>query len=309
MNNTDLTNYLQLHENFLRQYIEDTNIPASQLKAAILYSLFPGGKRFRPTLVYACGEILNTRLEVLDIIAISIELMHSFSLVHDDLPAMDDDDYRRGKLSCHKKFDEATAILTGDAIQALAIDILLEKLPKYLNSDKILKITHELIQACGPSGMVSGQCLDMSELINPNTNEETLTKIHHLKTGKLIAACIKMTLASTDVNSQHAKILNDFASELGILFQMQDDYLDKYGENNCLGKLRASDEANSKITFANIYPEAELLNIIKTKYDKIIANLTPIVDKSDKLLRILFDHRNKLQKNSENFTTYVDSNQ
>lgn len=309
MSNKDLANYLQRHENFLKQYIEDANIPAEKLKEAIIYSIFPGGKRFRPSVVYACGEILNIQLEVLDIIAASIELMHSFSLIHDDLPAMDNDDYRRGRLSCHCKFDEATAILAGDAIQALAVDVLLEKLPTYVEANKILQIIHELIQACGPSGMVSGQSLDMSELNQPNTDEDTLTKVHNLKTGKLIAACVKMTLTSTNADKKTTDILNNFAIDLGILFQMQDDYLDQYTNNNCSGKLRSSDKANNKITFANIYTKNKLLEIVQTKYDKIIRNLNPIANQSNKLRQILLCLRNKIQINPEKNSTHIDSYQ
>lgn len=294
MSNLEIAKYIQRHNKFLHNYINETDVPAKKLKEAIFYSLFPGGKRFRPTLVYVSGEILNVPLEILDIIAASIELMHSFSLVHDDLPAMDDDDYRRDKPSCHRAFDEATAILAGDAIQALAVDILITKLPEHLSLDKIMVITHELLQACGPAGMVSGQSLDMTELAKDKVTEEMLTKIHSLKTGKLIASCIKMTLASTASEPNVAKTLSNFALELGVLFQMQDDYLDKYGPKNCLGKLRSSDQANNKLTFANIYNATELLNLITEKYNKITTSLSTITDKSNTLMQIIFNLQAKI---------------
>ncbi len=291
MNNQTVNNYIKRHNDFLHNVIANTDIPAKKLKNAILYSVFPGGKRFRPVLVYLCGELLDTQIEVLDIISASIELMHSFSLVHDDLPAMDDDDYRRDKLSCHRAFDEATAILAGDAIQALAVDILITLLPKYLSNDKVLNITHELLLACGPSGMVSGQSLDMSELTKESIDEKTLLQIHSLKTGKLIAACIKMTLATTNSSLKVSETLNSFAEQLGILFQMQDDFLDKYGDN---GKFRSSDKENNKLTFANIYNEQELLSLIQNKYNKIFNSLNIFADNSKNLNEILLNLRSKI---------------
>lgn len=291
MNNTIISEYIARHNKFLYEVVNNTDIPAKQLKDAILYSLFPGGKRFRPILVYLCGEIFNIKIEVLDIISASIELIHSFSLIHDDLPAMDDDDYRRDKLSCHKAFNEATAILAGDAIQSLAIDILITHLPNYLANDKVLKITHELLLACGPSGMVSGQSLDMSELIKESIDEKTLTQIHSLKTGKLIAACIKMTIASTNVQPNIADSLYEFAEELGVLFQMQDDFLDKYGSN---GKQRSSDTENNKLTFAKIYNSQELYNLIQNKYNKLIGNLNLFTNSSTNLIQVLENLKSKV---------------
>ncbi len=290
-NDNIINNYIDRHNEFLHNIITNTDIPATKLKNAILYSVFPGGKRFRPVLVYLCGEILNIPLEVLDIIAASIELMHSFSLVHDDLPAMDDDDYRRDKLSCHRAFDEATAILAGDAIQTLAIDVLVTMLPKYISADKVLKITHELLLACGPSGMVSGQSLDMTELTKDSIDENTLIHIHSLKTGKLIAACIKMTLASTETAPNVSESLTKFAEQLGILFQMQDDYLDKYGDK---GKLRSSDNENHKLTFANIYTAQELLTVIQNNYTNLIDKLGIFTNGSNNLVHILLNLRSKV---------------
>ena len=152
-------NYKERHERVLHDLIEQADIPAERIREAMIYTLFPGGKRMRPMLVYLCGELLEIDLKTLDIIAAAIELIHCYSLVHDDLPAMDDDDTRRNKPSCHRAFDEATAILVGDGMQALAIDILLQYLPQSLPAAQIIAITHELIKACGPSGMVSGQSL------------------------------------------------------------------------------------------------------------------------------------------------------
>src|SRR5262249_48398568 len=154
-------------------------------------------------------------------------------------------DIRRGKPSCHKAFDEATAILVGDGMQASAIDILLSHLPNYLTPSQVIAITRELVNASGPAGMVSGQSLDLSELCKPTINESQLRTIHSLKTGKLILACFNMVLAAAfNPSASTVNALRSYASHLGLVFQMQDDYLDYYAKNDVLGKGRASDAAN-----------------------------------------------------------------
>ncbi|OGV31153.1 MAG: geranyl transferase [Legionellales bacterium RIFCSPHIGHO2_12_FULL_35_11] len=281
MNNSTIINYKNRHEQILHNIIDSTYIPAPILKEAIAYSVFPGGKRIRPILVYLTGELLNTNQSALDIIAASIELIHSFSLVHDDLPAMDNDDYRRDKLSCHKAYDEATAILVGDGTQALAIDILLTKLPNFISMNQVVSVTHELLQASGPSGMVSGQSLDMSELNNSLIDEKKLQEIHLLKTGKLISACMNMVIQASNPSVDEIEALTEFGKHLGLLFQMQDDYLDRYSENNSLGKCRKSDIANHKITFANIYSKYKLKEVINLHFAKAIECLTIFGGKAD----------------------------
>lgn len=284
--NNSFKRYHLRHEHALREYISHTSIPAARIKEAILYTLFPGGKRLRPLLVYLCGELVGVNIQSLDAIALAVELMHAYSLVHDDLPAMDNDDFRRGRPSCHRAFDEATAILVGDALQALAIDVLLTQLPSSQPSDQIIKITHTLITASGPAGMISGQCLDLSELDNPNLAETQLRTIHQLKTGKLISACIHMVLAAGSTSTLAANALSQFANHLGLLFQMQDDYLDRYS-NTTLGKNRASDLANQKITFANLYDKASLLALIDQLMQQTEHALTPFEQNSFNLLTLL----------------------
>ncbi len=270
MNNSHIDKYQTRHEKILRDLVNQADIPAHRIKDAMLYTLFPAGKRLRPMLVYLCGELLQTHIHSLDIIAVAIELMHTFSLVHDDLPAMDNDDYRRGRPSCHRAFDEATAILVGDGMQALSIDILLSELPKSLSMAQIVAVTKELVSACGPSGMVSGQSLDMSELSQLAIQEEQLRQIHLLKTGKLILACINMVLAASQPTERYdiswpnqVESLQSFGLHLGLLFQMQDDYLDRFGQSDLLGKGRSSDSANQKQTFATLCDQATLLEHIQ----------------------------------------------
>ena len=268
MNNPTFEAYLHHHEATLRQLIENTTIPAPRIKDAILYSLFPGGKRIRPLLVYLCGDLLHVDRPSLDIIAAAIELIHGYSLVHDDLPAMDNDDLRRGKPSCHRAFDEATAILAGDGMQFLAIDLLLTHLPKTLALPKVLTITHALVKASGAEGIVSGQSLDLSELTSTPIDEATLRDIHQLKTGSLIMACIHMVLAASDATDDEASALRQFANHLGLVFQMQDDYLDRYDQHNHLGKGRSSDLANDKTTFATLHSQAALFDIIHAHFNQ-----------------------------------------
>lgn len=286
MINLDINHYLTHHESVLKELVCSAEIPATALKEAMLYTLFPGGKRLRPVLVYLCGEILNISLPALDLIAAAIEITHCYSLVHDDLPAMDNDDLRRGKPSCHKAYGEATAILVGDGLQALAIELLLEKLPKYLNPSQVIKVTQELVKASGPAGMVSGQSLDLSELIKPEISEAELRQIHSLKTGKLILACIKMVLAAGNPTEQAANNLTDYARLLGLVFQMQDDYLDCYAKPEVLGKGRSSDLANQKITFASLYKEKALAALIDNYFETAKEKLVPFSEKAANLLAL-----------------------
>lgn len=257
-----LTHYKERHETHLKHLIETAEIPATRIKEAMNYTLFPGGKRLRPLLVYLCGTLLNIPIDVLDHLAAAVELIHCYSLVHDDLPAMDNDDLRRGKPSCHRAFDEATAILVGDGMQAFAVELLINTLPALLPAPRVIAIVHVLVNACGPTGMVSGQSLDLSELNNPQLNEPLLRHIHTLKTGRLMQACINMPLAATTPTAWERDALRAFSTHLGLVFQMQDDYLDAYHAPETLGKNRASDAANQKITFAQLYSKDELKSLI-----------------------------------------------
>lgn len=282
------------HEHVLQKIIETTDIPAARIREAISYVLFPGGKRLRPLLVYLCGELTDVRQESLDSIAAAIEFTHCYSLVHDDLPAMDNDDLRRGKPSCHKAFDEATAILVGDAMQILAVDILLEYLPHTLSAEQVINVTRELVQASGPAGMISGQSLDLSELAKPAISEAALRNIHLLKTGRLISACVKMVIRAGNPSPAEAKALEQFAYHLGLVFQMQDDYLDKYNDAT-LGKGRASDEANQKTTFATLYEKKELLQLIIEHFQEAQEALSVFGERAS----ILKDFIYQLQRRSE----------
>lgn len=282
-----ISNYIKRHEEFLSELINESSVPATTIRSAINYSLFPGGKRIRPILVYLTGSLLNLDLKVLDVIAAAIELTHCYSLIHDDLPAMDNDDFRRGKASCHKAFDEATAILVGDGMQALAIEVLLTNLSPLLQAKQVIAITLELVKASGISGMVSGQSLDLSELAKSSTNEEQLREIHYLKTGRLILACVEMVLnAHPSVPEAYQVALRTYASHLGIVFQMQDDYLDRYAPTEVLGKGRSSDLANQKTTFAALYSQHKLEEEIRNHYQIALDALKIFDQKASALIEL-----------------------
>lgn len=296
MNNSVINNYIQRHEEFLKQIMTHSFIPAKTIYSAIDYALFPGGKRIRPILVYLTGDLLDIDLNILDVIAAAIELTHCYSLIHDDLPAMDNDDLRRGKPSCHKAFDEATAILAGDGMQALAIEVLLTHLSPLLQPQQILAITLELVQASGISGMVSGQSLDLSELAKESTGETQLREIHYLKTGRLILACIEMVLKAHSGPEKYKDALRAYANHLGLVFQMQDDYLDRYAPPEVLGKNRSSDLMNQKTTFATLLSQKELEAQIRENYQIALGSLKIFEQKALHLIELTkkLEDRSKL---------------
>ncbi len=285
--NDHIPSLIQQHEQYLRQLIHSLDMAAPELKKAVSYSLLAGGKRFRPLLIYLSGEIFDLSLPVRDILAASVEMMHSYSLIHDDLPAMDNDDFRRGKPTCHRVFDEATAILAGDALASWSVEILLERLPRYLVSDKVIAIARCLLQASGPLGMVSGQSLDLTVLNGSEVTEHALRRIHHLKTGRLISACIDMVLlAAQQHSSNNAEPIQAYARELGLVFQMQDDYLDRFASPLRLGKNRSSDTANVKYTYADHLGKEKLYCEIETLFAKAIENLQYYGSKAEPLIHL-----------------------
>lgn len=263
--------YLPRFEQALIHYFEQAPFPSERLKQAIHYSLFPGGKRIRPLLVYGIGEILQLDEKVSDLLAIAIEMIHSYSLIHDDLPAMDDDDLRRGLPTCHRAFDEATAILAGDALQTLAFEALATYLPRYIQDGQVVQAIKLLAKASGSSGMVSGQMMDLF-FLNQAVNFEILSKTHALKTGALFSACIEMPMALTSMSAEIISGLQVFSQTFGLVYQMQDDFLDRYSVVSH-GKGRLSDVENGKFTFADLCSETELKLHIQTQFEQALDAL------------------------------------
>ncbi len=233
------------------RFNQNTNDSHQKLSEAMRYSLFNGGKRIRPLLIYASAYAFNEPNTLTDAAAAAIECIHTYSLIHDDLPAMDDDELRRGKPTCHIAFDEATAILAGDALQALAFEWLSQP---YLNSDPVkqLKMCQVLATASGAQGMVSGQSIDLAAVGN-SLSLEALTHMHRLKTGALISASTQLGALSTGVNDEkHLDALYHYSNAIGLAFQIQDDILDVTADTATLGKQQGADIANNKPTFVSL---------------------------------------------------------
>ena len=226
----------------------------SRVTEAIHYSVMNGGKRIRPQIILLLCEMLEVEITSnnIDLIAAAGELIHCYSLIHDDLPAMDDDDYRRGQLSCHKQFDEATAILAGDAIQPLSLEVLTSIEDPNLEAKTKLEIINLFARACGPRGMVEGQNRDILAE-NKILTEEELDELHYLKTGKLIEACVLcVCLMKKNIDKDLIKKLKTFSNKFGLAFQIRDDILDEIGDEETIGKPVKSDLKNNKSTYPSI---------------------------------------------------------
>lgn len=248
----------------LALYINEIAPISTALNEAMAYGALLGGKRIRPFLVYAVGEMLGSSLDKLDPLACAIECVHAYSLIHDDLPAMDDDDLRRGHPTCHRKFDEATAILAGDALQTLAFDIISLPNPK-IDCHNQLKMINRLAKASGNHGMCAGQALDLAAE-NKHIDLDTLQTIHNAKTGALIQAAVELgALSKKELPDSHLQLLITFAQSIGLAFQVQDDILDVIGDTQTLGKPQGSDLALHKST----YPALLGLEKAKLKADHL----------------------------------------
>ncbi|HHW7569925.1 TPA: (2E,6E)-farnesyl diphosphate synthase [Mannheimia haemolytica] len=248
---TDLIHLQQRINHFLAEKLNTTDSVGSPLVEAMAYAVLLGGKRVRPFLIYATGRMLGVPLEKLDHSAAAMEAIHAYSLVHDDLPAMDDDRLRRGKPTCHIAFDEATAILAGDALQSFAFELLATD-PHLTDREKVAQVT-ELATASGAKGMCLGQSLDLIAE-NKAVSLEELELIHRNKTGALILSSVMMGLNLSE-HSQNVAIkqpLVNYAKAIGLAFQVQDDILDVVGETDKIGKTVGSDEHLNKSTYPKL---------------------------------------------------------
>ena len=256
--------------------------PDSLIDQAMRYSVLSDSKTIRPALVLASGE-LNNNLTINSLItlATAIELIHTYSLIHDDLPCMDDDDIRRGKESSHIKFGEANAILAGDALHDLAFEII--STDKDMNDASKIKAVNILANASGAKGMVLGQHLDIeSEKSKKNIDLKSMKKIHTLKTGKLIKAAVEMGQIESSLNKAEINMLLEFGSKIGLAFQIFDDILDETGETSELGKRAKSDQKNNKQTYVKIVGIDESAKIANKLLDESI-NLIDELGVHDKI--------------------------
>ncbi len=236
-------------EHVLDQWLPSEKTLPGHLHEAMRYSVLNGGKRIRPILVYLTGEALGLKPETLDGPACAIELIHAYSLIHDDLPAMDDDDLRRGQATCHKAFDEATAILAGDALQSLAFQILAQDECMLKDPKVRLHMIQKLTVASGSRGMVGGQAIDLlSE--GKTISLAELENLHILKTGALIRASVQLGAMSSVTHEPHTlKNLDHYAKCIGLAFQVKDDILDIEGDTQTLGKPQGADLKHDKSTY------------------------------------------------------------
>ena len=246
-----IADYQQRVDACLDEALPKATVAPQLLHDAMRYAVFNGGKRIRPLLVYAAGECLDVAPDLLDGPAVAIELIHAFSLVHDDLPAMDDDDLRRGKPTVHIQYDEATAILAADALQPLAFAILTRI--EHTSADARNALVELIADACGSIGMTGGQSIDLAAEGETLTRPE-LEHMYALKTGALIhAAIVSACLLHEDLDTASAAALDSFGRNIGIAFQIKDDILDVEGDTHVIGKPSGSDAKLGKATFPALF--------------------------------------------------------
>jgi farnesyl diphosphate synthase len=270
-----LTHYQQRVDSYLDQHLPKERIAPENLHQAMRYSVFTGGKRVRPALVYMAGHALGVTESALDAPAAAVELIHAYSLVHDDLPAMDNDDLRRGQPTCHKKFDEARAILAGDALQTLAFYVLSQQ-TEQINALKMIEI---LSLAAGSRGMAGGQAIDMAA-VGQSLSITRLENMHIHKTGALIRASVLLG-AWTAAKVSHAQLnrLDHYGKCIGLAFQIKDDILDVESSTEALGKRQGADDMRYKPT----YPALLGLDAAKQMAQEWVADaLASLADFDDK---------------------------
>ena len=281
---------LQAWQERIESVLEAVLPPAAtnpaHLHDAMRYSVLNGGKRMRPLLVYATGEALGIAPEKLDIPAAALELIHVYSLVHDDLPAMDDDDLRRGKPTCHKAYDEATAILVGDALQALAFQLLAAHPQLDVLPTQRLRMIDQLGQAAGSRGMVAGQAIDLGA-VGKELTELELEIMHIHKTGALIRASVLLAAyAAEGISAEQLRQLDRFAKCVGLAFQVQDDILDVESDTQTLGKTRGADAAAGKPTYPSIIGMAAAKAKLQDLHDEAVSALAGFGESADLLREI-----------------------
>ena len=261
----------------------DARLPAAgtapqRLHEAMRYATLNGGKRVRASLVYAAGQAVGAPDTQLDVPACAVEMIHAYSLVHDDLPCMDDDDLRRGKPTCHKAYDEATALLVGDALQTLAFEMLASDPGMTTGAPQRLRMIGVLAHAAGSHGMAGGQAIDLASAGKQLTLEQ-LEDMHLRKTGALIRASVLLgALAREDVDTKLLGALEAYSHAIGLAFQVTDDILDVEGKTEILGKKPGVDQERKKPTYPSLLGLAEAKNLAKTLHKAALESLAPLGD-------------------------------
>ncbi len=268
------TELLSRIDKCLERAVPDATQTPQRLHEAMRYAVLSGGKRIRPLLVYATGECLAVPIEALDPAATAVELIHAFSLVHDDLPAMDNDDLRRGMPTVHRKFDEATAILAADALQPLAFATISNH-PDLSDSQKAALVSL-VAAACGSTGMTGGQSIDL-DAEGQVLSGTVLRQMHELKTGALIRASVMAACAlCDDLSTDDRASLDRFAAAIGLAFQIRDDILDVDGETVVIGKRVGADQTRAKPTWPSVFGMEESRQQCDELLQRGLSNLEPL---------------------------------
>ncbi|MDO9394394.1 MAG: polyprenyl synthetase family protein [Methylotenera sp.] len=266
-------------EQVLGLVLPPENSAPHKLHSAMRYSALGGGKRVRALLCYAASELCETEMSVADAIAGAVELIHAYSLVHDDMPCMDDDDLRRGKPSCHKQYDDATALLVGDALQSLAFEMLAQP-DLCAEAAHQISMLNMLAKASGSTGMAGGQAIDLDSVGKMLTQTE-LETMHHLKTGALIKAAV--LLGAVASSAEKITALRIYASNIGLAFQVIDDILDVEADTSILGKTAGKDADSNKPTFVSLLGLQPAKQYAQQLYENAISALAPFGDSALRL--------------------------
>ena len=275
MRTPSFTDWALTHQTRIEQVLSRTlpaiSVNPERLHSAMRYSALGGGKRVRALLCYAAAELCSTNANIADAAASAVELIHAYSLVHDDMPCMDDDDLRRGKPSCHKQYDDATALLVGDALQSLAFEVLAQP-DLSQNASQQVQLLRILAQASGSTGMAGGQAIDLASVGKPLTQAE-LEAMHQLKTGALIQAAV--LLGAINGSDAQTTAVRDYALNIGLAFQVVDDILDVESDSQTLGKTAGKDANSNKPTYVTILGLDEAKRHAQALYNKAIAAVEP----------------------------------
>ena len=279
----------------LDQWLPGPEIQPSRLHEAMRYAVLGEGKRIRPVLVYSSGTAFGVNMDELDGPACAVEIIHAYSLIHDDLPAMDDDDLRRGKPTCHVAYDEATAILAGDALQALAFHVLAHDPEIKVAAGQRVKMIEILALASGSRGMAGGQAIDL-ESVGKKLNMAELENMHIHKTGALIRASVELgALSSAVINEEQLQLVSHFARCIGLAFQVQDDILDIESDTETLGKPQGSDRALNKPTYPELLGLQGAKDVANDLHTEALESLKSFDEKAD-MLREIADYIVKRDK-------------
>ncbi len=275
----------QRTESALDHFLPAGDIAPEKLHAAMRYSVMGGGKRVRALLAHAAAELCDAEAEKADVAACAVELIHAYSLVHDDMPCMDNDDLRRGKPSCHKQYDDATALLVGDALQSLAFQLLSQP-NLHTDATHQLHMVHVLAIASGSRGMAGGQAIDLAS-VGQSLNQSELEYMHIHKTGALIrAAALLGAHCAAKVSTETLKAIDHYAQSMGLAFQVIDDILDTEADTATLGKTAGKDAESNKPTYVTILGLPRAKALAQELHENAVSEVSPYGKKAGRLIQL-----------------------